>query len=54
VSVAEVDGIEDVETHWAQDDGMLAALFESARAFAIRAQPGFEGPVLDYPLSLVE
>jgi hypothetical protein len=54
VSVAEVDEIEDVETHWAQDDEMLAALFESARAFAIRERPEFEGPLLAYFLELVK
>jgi hypothetical protein len=40
--VAEVDEIEDVETHWAQDDGVPAALFESALAFAIRQRSEFE------------
>jgi hypothetical protein len=54
VPVAEVDGIEDVEMDWAQDDGMLAALFESARAFAIRQRPEVEAPVFEYFLELGE
>jgi hypothetical protein len=49
VSVAEFDEIEDVETHWAQDDEVLAALFESPEH-----SPSASGPLLQYFLELVK
>ena len=54
VPVPEIDEMDEVQDHWAQDEETHEALLNSARQFAVREQVEFDGAIRAYLEALGE